>query len=101
MAPKGGELFRQLVGWGGRIFSASCTPALPIVTAFLIINIALGILTRAAPQLNLFCLGFPITLSVGFIMLALTVRYLAVPLDLLFAEAFTVMREMTSALPKI
>jgi flagellar biosynthetic protein FliR len=33
--------------------------ALPVVTALLITNIALGILTRAAPQLNLFAIGFP------------------------------------------
>lgn len=100
-APMGGALFEQIVGWGGRVFSAGVQLSLPIVTALLITNIALGILTRAAPQLNLFGVGFPITLSVGFVMLALTVPYLAVPLDLLFAEAFGVMRMMTTALPKI
>ena len=99
--PMGGDLFRQLVGWGGRIFSAGLQLALPVVAGLLITNIALGILTRAAPQLNLFGVGFPITLSVGFLMLALTVPYLAVPLDKLFAEAFGVMRQMTAALPKI
>jgi flagellar biosynthetic protein FliR len=99
--PMGGDLFRQLVGWGGRIFSAGVQLALPVVAALLITNIALGILTRAAPQLNLFGVGFPITLSVGFLMLALTVPYLAVPLERLFAEAFGVMREMTAGLPKI
>ena len=99
--PLGGDLFRQLVGWGGRIFSAGVQLALPVVAALLITNVALGVLTRAAPQLNLFGVGFPITLSVGFVMLALTVPYLAVPLDLLFAEAFGVIRKMTTALPKI
>jgi flagellar biosynthetic protein FliR len=100
-APMGGALFEQHVGWGGRILSAGVQLSLPIVTALLIITLALGILTRAAPQLNLFGVGFPVTLSVGFIMLALTVPYLAVPLDLLFAEAFGVMRRMTTALPRI
>lgn len=100
-APMGGALFEQIVGWGGRVFSAGVQLSLPIVTALLITNIALGILTRAAPQLNLFGVGFPITLSVGFVMLALTVPYLTVPLDLLFAEAFGVMRKMTATLPKI
>lgn len=99
-APMGGVLFEQIVGWGGRVFSAGVQLSLPIVTALLITNIALGILTRAAPQLNLFGVGFPITLSVGFVMLALTVPYLAVPLNLLFAEAFGVMRKMTTLLPK-
>jgi flagellar biosynthetic protein FliR len=99
--PMGGDLFRQLVGWGGRIFSAGIQLALPVVAGLLIVNIALGILTRAAPQLNLFGVGFPITLSVGFLMLALAVPYLAVPLDRLFAEAFAVMRQLTAGLPKI
>jgi flagellar biosynthetic protein FliR len=100
-APMGGELFLRLVGWGGRIFCAGVQLALPVVTALLMTNIALSILTRVAPQLNLFGVGFPITLSVGFIMLALTVPYLAVPLDLLFAKAFGVIRKLTTALPKI
>ena len=99
--PLGGDLFRQLVGWGGRIFSAGIQLALPVVAALLITNIALGILTRAAPQLNLFGVGFPITLSVGFLMLALTVPYLAMPLERLFAEAFEAMRQVTAGLPKI
>lgn len=99
--PMGGDMFRQLVGWGGRIFSAGVQMSLPVVAGLLITNIALGILTRAAPQLNLFGVGFPVTLTVGFLMLALTVPYLAVPLDLLFAEAFGVMRKMTAGLPKI
>lgn len=99
--PMGGDLFRQLVGWGGRIFSAGLQLALPVVAGLLITNIALGILTRAAPQLNLFGVGFPITLSVGFLMLALTVPYLAMPLERLFAEAFEAMRQVTAGLPKI
>ena len=35
-------------------------------------NVALGILTRAAPQLNLFGIGFPITLGVGLLVIAMT-----------------------------
>ncbi|MDB5765030.1 MAG: fliR [Herminiimonas sp.] len=101
-APMSGQLFRQLVGWGGRIFSAGVQLSLPIVAALLITNIALGILTRAAPQLNLFGIGFPITISVGFIMIALSVPYLALPLDRLFQEGFETIRQMTTAtLPRI
>jgi flagellar biosynthetic protein FliR len=55
-----------LVRSGSMIFAAGLLMALPVVTALLITNIALGILTRAAPQLNLFAIGFPITLTVGF-----------------------------------
>jgi flagellar biosynthetic protein FliR len=99
--PMGGDLFRQLAGWGGRIFSAGVQLALPVVAGLLITNIALGILTRAAPQLNLFGVGFPVTLTVGFLMLALTLPYLAVPLERLFADGFAMMRQLTAALPRI
>jgi flagellar biosynthetic protein FliR len=96
-----GNMARQLVGFGGRIFSAGVQLSLPIVAALLVTNAALGILTRAAPQLNIFGIGFPITISVGFIMLALTLPYLAMPVDRLFQEAFDAIRHMTAALPPV
>ena len=46
-----------------------------MVTALLIVNLALGILTRAAPQLNIFAVGFPITLMVGMAALMLSLPY--------------------------
>jgi len=99
--PMNGNMARQLVGFGGRIFSAGVQLSLPIVAALLVTNAALGILTRAAPQLNIFGIGFPITISVGFIMLALTLPYLAMPVDRLFQEAFDTIRRMTAALPPV
>ena len=43
--------------------------ALPTVIALVIVNLALGVVTRAAPQLNLFGIGFTITLASGFFVL--------------------------------
>lgn len=100
--PIDGQVFRHLVGWGGRIFSAGVQLSLPIVAALLITNIALGILTRAAPQLNLFGIGFPVTIGVGFIMIGLVLPYLATPLDRLFQESIDMIRQLTTvALPGI
>ena len=65
--------------------------ALPVVTALLITNIALGILTRAAPQLNLFAIGFPITLSVGFGVLILSLGHLAPILQGFYDAGFNTM----------
>ena len=45
--------------------------ALPAVTALLLVNIAFGVVTRAAPALNIFAVGFPITLLAGLILLSL------------------------------
>ncbi len=95
-APMGGQSFHQFVLWGGSIFSSGVQLSLPIVAALLITNIALGILTRAAPQLNLFGIGFPITLGAGFVMLALVLPYLATPLDHLFQEAIGFIRQIAT-----
>ena len=76
----------EMVRWGSRIFSAGLQLSLPIVAALLITNIALAILTRAAPQLNLFGIGFPITLGMGFLVISLTLPYLGMPLQNLFNQ---------------
>ena len=60
--------------------------SMPLIGALLITNLALGILTRSAPQLNIFAIGFPITLAVGFVTLALSLPYLAPLLDHLTHE---------------
>lgn len=98
-APMNGAVFQQLAGWAGKIFSAGVQLSLPIIAALLITNIALGILTRAAPQLNLFGIGFPITISVGFIMIALALPYMTNPLLRVFQDGFDMIRFFTSRAP--
>ncbi len=85
-SPMGAQIFKQMADWGGIIFSAGVQLSLPMVAALLITNIALGILTRAAPQLNLFGIGFPITLTIGFVVIGLALPYLATPLERLFQQ---------------
>ncbi|MCD2515660.1 flagellar biosynthetic protein FliR [Massilia sp. G4R7] len=82
--PFSGNAPLELVRWGGKIFSTGLQLSLPIVAALLITNVALGILTRAAPQLNIFGIGFPITLGVGFLTLSLAMPYLGMPIVNLF-----------------
>jgi flagellar biosynthesis protein FliR len=58
-----------VVLWGARVFDTGLLIALPAVIALVIVNLALGVVTRAAPQLNLFGIGFTITLMGGFLVL--------------------------------
>ncbi|MNS06896.1 Flagellar biosynthetic protein FliR [compost metagenome] len=88
----------EVVKWGGRIFSAGVQLSLPVVAALLITNIALGILTRAAPQLNIFGIGFPITIGVGFIMIGIVLPYLMNPIINLIQEGIQAMGRITIAL---
>lgn len=70
----------QIALWGSTIFSSGLMLALPAVCALLITNMALGILTRTAPQLNLFGIGFPVTLSMGFLVVALSLTSMLQPI---------------------
>lgn len=78
--------WRTLVGWGGEVFLAGLLLSLPVMAALLITNLALGIMTRAAPQLNIFSVGFPITLAAGFLVLAVALGYFAPLFDRLLHD---------------
>ena len=95
--PFSGNAPLALVQWGGRIFSAGLQLSLPIIAALLITNVALGILTRAAPQLNIFGIGFPITLGVGFLTLSLSLPYLSTPIVNLFNQGVEAGRSIPRA----
>jgi flagellar biosynthesis protein FliR len=84
--PLGAHGMQAIAKWGSSIFSAGVQLSLPIVAALLITNTALGILTRAAPQLNIFGIGFPIALGAGFIMISLALPYLASPFGRLLQD---------------
>lgn len=77
----------NLAELGAKIFSSGLLLALPVLVALMIANIALAVLTRAAPQLNIFSLGFPLTLLGGFVVLTISMNYLATPLQALYELA--------------
>jgi flagellar biosynthesis protein FliR len=64
-----GNFLLSVALWGARVFESGLLIALPAVIALVIVNLALGVVTRAAPQLNLFGIGFTITLLSGFFVL--------------------------------
>ncbi|NQD38024.1 flagellar type III secretion system protein FliR [Permianibacter sp. IMCC34836] len=86
--------FLAVVDWGRWLFAGGLMVALAAVLALLMLNLAFGVLTRAAPQLNLFVIGFPATMVVGFILLWLLTG------DLLrhFEREFGQARELACAL---
>ena len=69
---------------GVLIFSSGVFLALPVTVALLITNIALAILGRVAPQLNLMAIGFPITIVLGFGAIVASLSYLNAPLQQMF-----------------
>ena len=83
--------FQTLANWGQEIFKSGLQLSLPVLTALLITNLALGILTRAAPQLNIFAVGFPLTLSIGLFVLALSMPFYAPILERLVFDGLNLM----------
>jgi len=73
--------FFNVAAFGSTVFAVGLQLALPLIAILLMTNLSLGILTRSAPQLNIFAIGFPITLGVGLIVLDLTLPYFAPQLE--------------------
>lgn len=82
----------QLVAWGTQIFSGALAVALPGITALLIVNIAFGVMSRAAPSLNLFAVGFPISLVFGLVIVLVGLPSLQSAFVVLLGKAFVLLR---------
>ncbi len=73
--------YQNIANWGGWMFSTAMVLSLPPMTAMLLINMTFGILTRAAPQLNVFTIGFPITMISGLLIMWITLENFAFHFD--------------------
>lgn len=62
----------ELIGWASRMFASGLLMAMPVIISLLLVNIGMGIVSRAAPQLNIFAVGFPLTLTMGFVLIWVT-----------------------------
>jgi flagellar biosynthetic protein FliR len=93
-----GTGLRALVEWAGCIFSYALTLSLPLMAALLITNVALGVLTRAAPQLNIFAVGFPLTILMGMLVLVLALPYFTPVFERLFQDGFETLLKIAGAL---
>jgi len=78
----------SVVSWGTNMFSGALMVAIPAITALLVANSALALMTRAAPQLNVFSVGFPITIILGLVVIALTLPSMAIVFQNLLNAAF-------------
>lgn len=73
--------FRLIAEYGEIIFRSGVMLALPVLAALLVTNLGIGVMTRAAPQLNVFAIGFPITLSIGAAALYMLLPFLIPHID--------------------
>jgi flagellar biosynthetic protein FliR len=69
----------QPQAWGAEIFRLGLWIAMPLIGMLLFVNLVLGVISRVAQQMNIFAIGFPITVSVGLIGVMLTLPMMQVP----------------------
>ena len=69
----------QMHKLGSEVFASALWIAMPMIGMLMFTNLALGVISRVAPQLNIFAIGFPITLVVGLVGIAFTLPMLDQP----------------------
>ena len=90
-------LLWQLVNWSVWMFAAAMLVALPAVTAILVVNFAFGIMNRAAPQLNVFSLGFPFTMVFGLLIVFISLAGFLPQFQGLTEQAIMLLRQFVGA----
>jgi flagellar biosynthesis protein FliR len=86
--PLGRDSLWGLMAEGGEMFAGALRIALPAVTALLVVNLAFGVMSRAAPTLNLFAIGFPTALLLGLVFLLLDIGGFVNLFTVLLDDAF-------------
>ena len=84
----------MVVTWGQQLFSGALAVALPGMTALLVVNLGFGVMSRAAPTLNLFAVGFPITLIFGLLILLAGLPSVQTSFIALIGEALDLVRSL-------
>lgn len=89
--------FWDVAGKLGWVLGAAMVLVLPAITALLIVNIAFGVMTRAAPQLNIFSIGFPLTLVLGMVIFWISLGDILTQYQPLATQALQLLRDMAQA----
>jgi flagellar biosynthetic protein FliR len=88
------ESMGLLLRWSSMMFLGAVLISLPVMVAMLFINVGVGIITRAAPSLNIFSVGFPASVVVGFIILFAFLGSIIGRIDWLWVQSFSTLREL-------
>ena len=89
--------FMQVVKWSTNIFAGGMAIALPAIASLLVVNVAFGVMTRSAPQLNIFAIGFPITMLLGFALVMVTLPNVAPQSTSLFNDVYHLLQNILGA----
>ena len=82
--------------WVGQLFVVAVKIALPAITALIIVNLSFGVMSRAAPTLNLFAVGFPVAMLLGFVVIFLNMENLQENVSRLLGAALDLLPDLLS-----
>lgn len=85
------EAIWAFLNWIGVVLATSVLIALPALVSMLIVNIGFGVMTRAAPQLNIFAVGFPVMIIIGILVIMFTLEGFMPQMTNLFHQALNMM----------
>ena len=86
--------FGKVVAWSSMIFLGGVLISLPVIVSLLFINIGMGVITRAAPSLNIFSVGLPASIAAGFLVLILAMDGIVGRIQWLWMQAFNHARDL-------
>jgi flagellar biosynthetic protein FliR len=97
LIPIGQEFFSQdmlgkMINWSAMMFLGALLIALPVMMTLLFINVGLGFVARAAPSLNIFTVGFPALILMGFIVMIFSMGNNVARIEWVWTNAFTMLR---------
>ncbi len=82
----------HFVKWSSMVFLGAVLLALPVMVTMLFINIGVGVVTRAAPSLNIFSLGLPVMIVAGFFILVVALPSMGARIEWLWLQGFIEVR---------
>ena len=85
--------------WSSQLVVGAIRIALPAVTTLLVVNLSFGVMRRAAPSMNLFAVGFPISMMLGFAVLYISIDVIDQAFSTLFPMSLEVIRDLTLRSP--
>jgi flagellar biosynthetic protein FliR len=88
------NVYGRVLQWSSMVFLGAVLMALPVMVSLLFINIGLGVVTRAAPSLNIFAVGFPAMIIAGFLILIISMESIGARIEWLWVQGFAVVREV-------
>ena len=83
-------LLKLTIEWSAMMFVGAILIGLPLMASLLFINIGLGVITRTAPALNIFAVGFPAMILAGIVLLSLSMTSIGYRIQWLWQESFEI-----------